>query len=53
MPKAMTQFDRVVALGGDRNRFRTWLSALAATPALLALRYEVRVLRRRMGGLQE
>ncbi len=41
VPKAMTQFDRVVALGGDRNRFRTWLSALRHTPALLARRYDV------------
>ncbi len=41
VPKAMTQFDRVVALGGDRNRFRTWLSALRHTPALLAGRYDV------------
>jgi heptosyltransferase II len=41
VPKAMTQFDRVFALGGDRNRFRTWLSALATAPALLARRYDV------------
>ena len=36
VPRAMTQFDRVIALGGDRDRWRTWLSALRHTPALLA-----------------
>jgi ADP-heptose:LPS heptosyltransferase len=41
VPKAMTQFDRVVAIGGKRSRVRTWLSALAATPGLLGRRYDV------------
>jgi len=41
VPKAMDQFDRVVALGGDRNRYRTWISALRHVPALLARRYDV------------
>ncbi len=41
VPKAMAQFDRVIALGGDRNRFRIWLSAIRHTPALLARRYDV------------
>jgi lipopolysaccharide heptosyltransferase II len=41
VPQAMRQFDRVIALGGDRSRSRTWLSALRHTPALLARRYDV------------
>ena len=41
VPRAMTQFDRVIALGGDRDRWRTWLSALRHTPALLAGGYDV------------
>jgi ADP-heptose:LPS heptosyltransferase len=41
VPRAMALFDRVIALGGGRHRFRTWLAALAATPALVARRYDV------------
>jgi heptosyltransferase-2 len=41
VPKAMPQFDRVVALGGDRSRLRTWLSVIRHTPELLARRYDV------------
>lgn len=41
VPRAMAQFDRVVAFGGGRSRVRTWLSALCHMPALLARRYDV------------
>jgi ADP-heptose:LPS heptosyltransferase len=41
VPRALAQFDRVIALGGGRSRYRTWLSALRHMPALLARRYDV------------
>jgi heptosyltransferase II len=41
VPAAMAHFDRVIALGGDRDRLRTWLSALRHTPSLVAHGYDV------------
>ncbi|HET7809224.1 MAG TPA: glycosyltransferase family 9 protein [Steroidobacteraceae bacterium] len=41
VPRAMGHFDRVVALAGDRNRVRTWLSAARHMPTLVGARYDV------------